>query len=98
MTHCNAGIMDRQCNQTKSALGDFALFEDKCNILFCISTLNFLTKKRLCLGSLADAAHKQVDVVHVGVEELQPLHNLHWDQIREQIETLDAPESTNLPE
>ena len=97
MTHSNAGIMDRQRNQTKSAPGDFALFVDKCNILYTY-TLNFLTKKRLCLGSLADAANKQVDVVHVGVEELQPLHNLHWDQIREQIETLDATESTNLSE
>ena len=95
MTLSNAGIMDRQCNQTKSALGDFALFEDKCNILY---TLNFLTKKRLRLGSLADAANKQVDVVHMGVEELQPLHNFNWDQIREQIETLDTTESTNLSE
>ena len=61
-------------------------------------TLNFLTKKRLRLGSLADAANKQVDVVHMGVEELQPLHNFNWDQIREQIETLDTTESTNLSE
>ena len=33
MTLSNAGIMDRRRNQTKSAPGDIALFEDKCNIL-----------------------------------------------------------------
>ena len=58
----------------------------------------FLTQKRLSLGSLADAAHKKVNVVHMGVEELQPLNNFDWDQIREQIETLNPTESTNLSE
>ena len=60
--------------------------------------VNFLTQKRLSLGSLTDAAYKQVDVVHMGVEELQPLDNLDRDQIREQIETLNSTESTPLSE
>ena len=60
------------------------------------STTAPLTQQRLGLRGLADAAHEQVDVVDVRVDELEPGHQLGGDEVLQRGEAVHAAQPAHL--
>ena len=50
-----------------------------------------------CCG-FTDPSDEKIDIVHVSVDQFQPFHNLHWNQVGELAELFSSAEATELSE